>query len=118
MVGGDQPQALVNEAAEAIFAGDADTILIAGAEATAAMKVALKRGMSLDWSRSSDGPSEDRGRGAALLSRYEITNGLGAPTQTYPLFEHALRTRLGLTRAAHAMLMSELWAGFSAVRLA
>ena len=38
VVGGDQPQALVNEAAEAIFAGDAEAVLLAGAEATAAMK--------------------------------------------------------------------------------
>ena len=43
VVGGDQPQTLVNESADAIFAGEADAILIAGAEATAAMKVALKK---------------------------------------------------------------------------
>ena len=114
-VGGDQPQALVNEAAEAIFADEADAILIAGAEATAAMKVAAKLRLALDWARPITSPLEDRGPGAPLLSAYEVANGLGMPTQTYPAFEHALRARLGLTREEHLALMSELWAGFCAV---
>lgn len=114
-VGGDQPQALVSEAAEAIFAGDARAVLIAGGEATAALKTALRLGQALDWSRSSTGDYTDRGLGQPLLSAYEITNGLGAPTLTYPAFEHALRARLGMTRSDHAALMAELWSGFSEV---
>ncbi len=115
VVGGDQPQALVNEAAEDVFAGRCTAVLIAGAEALGAMKVALKRGIMLDWSGSKDGVLDERGMGDRLLSEYEIKNGLGAPTQTYPAFEHALRARLGHSRAAHIALMSELWAGFSQV---
>lgn len=118
VVGGDQPQTLVNEAAEAIFAGEADTVLIAGSEATAAMKLAIKLGITLDWSASAAGDMEDRGLGPRLLSDYEIKNGLGAPTQTYPAFEHAFRARLGLNRDAHLALMSALWAGFSDVAAA
>lgn len=118
VAGGDQPQALVNEAAEAIFAGDARAVLIAGAEATAALKAALRRGLTLDWSRSSDGAFTDRGFGAPLLSGYEIANGLGAPTLTYPAFEHALRGRLGRSRAAHGSVMAELWASFSHIAAA
>ena len=115
VVGGDQPQSLVNECAAEIFAGNVRTVLIAGAEATAAMKTALKRQILLDWSASSEGAQDDRGLGPVLLSPYEISNGLGAPTQTYPAFEHALRTRLGLSRDDHVQVMSELWAGFSDV---
>jgi acetyl-CoA C-acetyltransferase len=115
VVGGDQPQTLVEEAAATLFAGEARAILIAGAEATAAMKSALRAGEALDWSRSTDGVQDDRGLGGALLSRYDISNGLGAPTQTYPAFEHALAARLGHDRAQHRALMSRLWAGFSAV---
>ncbi len=125
-VGGDQPQALVNESAAAIFNGEARAILLAGAEATAAMKAALKAGEALDWSRSVDDPPPaagssgqpvfiDRGLGDRLLSPYEIANGLGAPTQTYPAFEHALAARLGNSRAQHRALMAALWAGFSSV---
>lgn len=115
VVGGDQPQALVNEAAEAIHRGETRAVLIAGAEATSAMKTALKRRIKLDWSASAAGEMEDRGLGSQLLSEYEINNGLGAPAQTYPAFEHALRARLGLSRDAHIALMSELWEGFSRV---
>jgi len=115
VVGGDQPQTLVNAAAAAIYAGDCRAILLSGAEATAAMKAALKAGITLDWSASAEGECDDRGLGPMLLSPYEIANGLGAPTQTYPAFEHALAARLGHDRAAHRELMSKLWAGFSRV---
>ena len=115
VVGGDQPQALVNEAAEAIFAGTAKSVLIAGSEATGAMKTALKQRIKLDWDKDVEGAFEDRGLGPELLSDYEITNGLGAPTQTYPAFEHALRTRMGLSREDHAGLMAELLEVFSKV---
>lgn len=118
VVGGDQPQALVNEAAEAIFAGDTEAVLLAGSEATATMKQALKARLTLDWSHGVAGEWEDRGLGPALLTEYERANGLGMPTQTYPAFEQALRARLGLDRAAYVDLMSELWAGFSAVAAA
>ncbi len=118
VVGGDQPQALVGEACAMVHAGTARAVLIAGAEATAAFKLAARQGISLDWSDSVDTALDDRGLGAPLLSGYELTNGLGAPVTTYPAFEHALRARLGLTRAEHLALMSELWAGFSRVAAA
>jgi acetyl-CoA C-acetyltransferase len=117
-VGGNQPQGLVNEFAKAVFEGDADVVLLAGAEAIAAQKLAARRGVELDWSDSAEGEMEDRGFGPALLNTYEMTNGLGAPTQTYPAFENALRTRLGLDLAAHRRLMSQIWAPFSAVAAA
>jgi acetyl-CoA C-acetyltransferase len=118
VVGGDQPQALVGEACAMVHAGSARAVLIAGAEATAAFKLAARTGTALDWSDSVDTGFTDRGLGAPLLSGYELTNGLGAPVTTYPAFEHALRARLGLTRAEHLALMSELWAGFSRVAAA
>ncbi|WP_422059632.1 enoyl-CoA hydratase-related protein [Sphingopyxis sp.] len=115
VVGGDQPQALVAEAAEAIFAGDVDAVLLSGSEATATMKQAIKARTTLDWSHGVDAPFEDRGLGPTLLSDYEIANGLGAPTQTYPVFENSLRARLGLSPEAYGAMMAELWEGFSAV---
>jgi acetyl-CoA C-acetyltransferase len=114
-VGGDQPQALVNEAAEDLFAARHKIVLIAGSEATGALKAARKARIRLDWSGAASGEFEDRGLGPDLLSDYEVQNGLGAPTQTYPAFEHALRARLGLKRVEHVALMSELWEKFSDV---
>jgi acetyl-CoA C-acetyltransferase len=115
VVGGDQPQALVNEFAELIFKGEAEAVLLAGAEAGAAMKAAARRRIAFDWSQPVDGKMEDRGPGRPLLSEYEMSNGLGAPTQTYPVIEQALRARLGMDREAYRAMISELWAGFSQV---
>ncbi|MBX7495271.1 hypothetical protein K3172_05320 [Qipengyuania sp. 6B39] len=117
-LGGNQPQELVNELAAALHAGETRAALLVGAEATRALKAAVRKGLQLDWSRSAEGPQTDRGYGGALLSPYEIRNGLGAPTQTYPAFEHALRRRLGNSRREHMALMAELWEGFSQVAAA
>jgi acetyl-CoA C-acetyltransferase len=114
-VGGDQPQALVNEFAEAIFAGRSTAVMLSGAEAIATMKLATRRRMKLDWSHSVQGDMDDRGLGTSLLSDFEIANGLSFPTQTYPVFENALRARLGLGIAEHRALMSALLAPFSRV---
>lgn len=114
-VGGDSAQTLVNEFAGALWAGETDAVLITGAEATAALKAAIRHGVQLDWSASVDGDCEDRGLGKPLLSKYEMVNGLGAPTQTYPIFENALRARLGVSPEAHDDTMATLWAGFSEV---
>jgi len=115
VVGGDQPQALVNESVEAIHGGQARAVLLTGSEATAAMKLALKKKLKLDWSYSADAGFEDRGLGSELLTEFEIANGLGVPTQTYPAFENALRARLSHDKAAHDRVMAELWAGFSEI---
>ena len=115
IVGGQSPQALVTEFAAAIHAGQARCVLLAGSEAIAAAKTAARGGIKLDWNEAIDGTMEDRGLGPMLLDRHELKNGLGAPILTYPLFEHALRARLGRSRAEHLAAMSDLWAGFSTV---
>ncbi len=115
VVGGDQPQKLVNEAAENIFSGRARTVLIGGSEAIAAMKNALRNGIALDWSDSAEGNLTDRGMGARLLTEYEMDNGLGKPTSTYPLFENALRHRWQLSERDYDAMMAELLAEFSRI---
>jgi acetyl-CoA C-acetyltransferase len=118
IVGGQTPQSLVNEFAAAIHAGEARCVLLSGSEAIAAAKTAARKGVPLDWTENVAGTMEDRGLGPMLLDRHELKNGVGAPILTYPLFEHALRARLGRTRAQHVEAMSELWAGFSKVAAA
>ncbi|MEO0437670.1 MAG: acetyl-CoA acetyltransferase, partial [Pseudomonadota bacterium] len=114
-VGGDQPQGLVNEFAAKLALGECRCVLLCGAEATAAYKAALRTEQILDWSSRSPLASEDRGIGAPLSTRYERKNGLGWPTNSYPLFEEAYRTRKKLTRAEYLAEISELFAGFSQV---
>lgn len=117
-VGGDQPQTLVSEAAAAIWSGEKQAVLIAGAEAIGAMKAAQKAGLNLDWQQAAKDDFTDRGYGDPLLSRYARTNGLGAPTTTYPAFEQALAHRWGYDGAQHRNAMSALWAGFSRIAAA
>lgn len=117
-VGGDQPQALVNEYAERLSAGSLQAVLIAGAEAIGAEKTARKKRLKLDWTMPCSAEMEDRGIGTILLTKEEIQNGLGFPVQTYPIFENALRGRLGLTREQYLTKISELFAPFSAVAAA
>jgi acetyl-CoA C-acetyltransferase len=115
VTGGDQPQALLTEAAAAVHAGEARAVLIVGGEATAAMKFAARAGTALDWSASVEGDFEDRGTGAMLLTPYEIANGLGMPVTTYPLFDNALRARHAMDRATWRAAAAAMLAPMSRV---
>ncbi|MEL6567264.1 MAG: acetyl-CoA acetyltransferase [Pseudomonadota bacterium] len=114
-VGGQSPQALVNEFAAAILEGDAECVLIAGSEANKASKAARRRGVEISWADGVDTPFEDRGMGDMLLSRHEIKHGLVSPPYFYGLFENAIAAREGRTRARHRAEMSALFEGFASV---
>ena len=114
-VGGDQPQGMVNELSAALADGKCDVAIIAGGEVTGAMKAAMRNGIRLDWSDDTDGPIEDRGQGDALLSRYELKNGLGMPPQTYAAQEQAWRARKGMSTAEWRASASAVFARFSQV---
>ena len=114
-VGGDQPQAMVNELAKSLARGDCEVAVIAGGETTGAMKAAIRNGHRLDWSDDTQGPVEDRGKGDPLLSRYELTNGLGMPPQVYAAFEQAWRARKGLSTGEWRELVGKVFARFSEV---
>lgn len=114
-VGGDQPQATVNELSASLAAGECEVAIIAGGEVTGALKSALKNGHQLDWSDNTTGPVEDRGQGEPLLSRYEITNGLGMPPQTYAAQEQAWRARKGLSTSEWRQTAGSVFAGMSQV---
>ena len=112
-IGGEQPQALVNEVSARLSAGDIEVALIAGGETTGALKTALKNKIRLDWSDDTDGQIEDRMDDEQLLSPYEIANGLGMPPQTYAALEQAWRKRMGLSRNDYLSLVGETFAKLS-----
>lgn len=115
LVGGQSPQALVNEMATRIHDGASEIALIAGTEAIGAMKAARRAGLALDFSDETDGEVTDRGLGPSLLSRAEIKHGLVVPAYFYGLFENAIAARRGETRSAHRLAMSQLFKQFSDV---
>lgn len=114
-VGGEQPQALVNEFAARLAAGEIEVGLIAGGEVTGALKSAMKNRLKLDWSNETDGPIDNRRGEEQLLSSYEISNGLGMPPQTYAAFEQAWRARNKLTLLEYRSLVGEIFAELSKV---
>tara|TARA_R110000787_G_scaffold3868_8_gene14854 strand:- start:2163 stop:3677 length:1515 start_codon:yes stop_codon:yes gene_type:complete len=114
-VGGQSPQALVNEMAARIHAGEVEVALISGSEANRASKGARRHKVEIDWADGTDDAFEDRGMGPMLLSREEIKHGLVAPAYFYGLFENAIAAREGRTRSQHRLAMAELFQPFSAV---
>ena len=114
-VGGHNPQRLVNEMAEKIFNRQAEVVLLTGSEAIGFEKQARRKNVSVDWSEEVDPICEDRGLGKAMVSGGEIANGMLAPTQIYPLFEHAWRVKNGFTREQHRTVMADLFASFNTV---
>lgn len=114
-VGGQSPQALVNEFARRIHEGEVEAVLISGSEANRASKGARKHSVEINWADSADAPYEDRGMGPMMLSREEIKHGLVAPAYFYGLFENAIAAREGRTRSGHRRAMAELFQPFSAV---
>ena len=114
-VGGQSPQALVNEFAARIHAGEFEAVLLAGSEANRASKGARRHGVEIGWADNDDRAFEDRGMGPMLLSRTEIKHGLVAPAYFYGLFENAIAAREGRTRSMHRRAMAELFQPFSAI---
>jgi acetyl-CoA C-acetyltransferase len=114
-VGGQGPQHLVNEFAQAIGAGGMKMGLLVGSEAISTVRHLMSRGESRDWSEAVGGQLEDRGLGEALLTRDLVQHGARTPISVYALFENARRARLGLDRAAYALEMGRLFAPFTEV---
>lgn len=116
-VGGNSPQLLVNAVAPAIERGDADVVLLGGAECVHTRWRARREPKTrLVWTEAEDPPCPHVvGDNRAGSSDYELAHGAAAPTLVYPLFETALRAAAGRTVAQHQVAVSELWSRFSAV---
>lgn len=116
IAGGQSPQHLVTELAHTISAGDAEVVLIVGAEAISTVRYLAGADDAPDWNEDVPGDLEDRGSGRkGLTSRYIRGHGMGSPATQYALFEYARRARLGLGRDEYAKAMGELFAPFSVV---
>ena len=113
-VGGQSPQAMVNELAGDIKRGTCEIALLVGAEATGTAKRARKAGVTLDWSVVSETSFDNRLSTFPILSRTEIRHGIISMPLAYSLIENARRIGLGLDSDAYAREMAALWSAFSA----
>jgi acetyl-CoA C-acetyltransferase len=117
-VGGNEPQVLVGQACLDIAAGDADTVLICGAEAWRTRSSTPTD--ALGWTTQDDSvpPARLTAPEVELNHPAEVARHIYLPTQVYPLFEQALRHAAGRSVDDHLVHVGELWARFAAVAAA
>ncbi|HEY5638584.1 MAG TPA: acetyl-CoA acetyltransferase, partial [Dehalococcoidia bacterium] len=113
-IGGETPQRLVNETAEAIVAGRTRVALIAGAEAMHTRRLARKEDARLPWSVRGT-PESIVGDMRNGFSDIEARHGAVLPSRVYPLFENAIRAGSGRMIEEHQAHLGRLCARFSEV---
>ena len=114
-VGGNLPQGMINDYAEAIARGEARAVLLAGGEALRTSAAAVRAGVELDWSEDPPGDCLDLGPGGEMIGDFELAHGVGLPICSYALFENAIRGRRGRDLAGHRRALGRLWARFNEV---
>ena len=115
--GGNYPQSLVNRACLEIQSGQADAVLIGGAETWRTRTGARKGELDLGWPHQDEAvePTESIANHDQLGHPGEWARRVMMPIEIYPLFENAIRARNGWTIDEHRDRIAALWAGFSAV---
>ena len=114
-IGGQSPQTLIAEAAQALSLGEIKMALIAGGEALGNMRAAQRSGATLDWSETHTGDWTDRGPfdGPMIVSQTELAHGLMGAMSYYGFIETARRIKAGRSVAAHRDYMAKLIAPMS-----
>jgi len=103
-------------AAAAIAAGEADVVLVAGAEARHRAQRAKQTGVDAPTAKLPPAPADTVLRPhAPVLSQPEMRAGLLMPVGQYAMIENALRAGEGLSIEKHRAEIASLWAGFAAV---
>jgi len=112
-IGGETPQRLINETAQAIAEGRIRLALLAGAEAMESRRLARKLDLKLVWERGT--PERVDGENRPGFTETEARHGAATPTRVYPLFENAIRAHLGRSIEEHQRQLGELCSRFAAV---
>ncbi len=111
-IGGQVPQQFVNRAAGLLARGEADTVLLVGAETYYPRTEDAVRGEQALIQGIPDDYGEEDAVGSNEL---EMRHGLSLPIHGFPLFEVALWAQSGLNRAQWLAKVGGMWAGFSEV---
>jgi len=117
VLGGQSPQTLIAEAAQALSSGEIKMAMVTGGEALGNMRAAQRSGASLDWSETHAGDWTDRGpfKGASIIAQTEIAHGLFDAMSYYGFIETARRIGAGRSVAEHRDYMAKLIAPMSNV---
>ncbi len=111
-IGGQVPQQYVNRAAGLLARGEAETVLLVGAETYYPRSQDAVRGEQALIQGIPDDYGEEDAVGSNAL---EMRHGLSLPIHGFPLFEVALWAQSGLTREQWLAKVGGMWAGFSEV---
>jgi acetyl-CoA C-acetyltransferase len=116
-IGGNVPQSLVNRACMDIQRGDADVVLVAGAEMWRTRMQLRAKGKRLTWTDQDESVPLAQGsdENVPMAGPAEDRIGLDRPAYIYPMFEQALRISSGESIDDHRQRIGELWARFNAV---
>ncbi|XOV88974.1 MAG: acetyl-CoA acetyltransferase [Pseudomonadota bacterium] len=113
--GGQVGVSLLNHVASDIVAGRSSLAFVGGCNNLKVLMKAIAIGKQLTWSRGGTGSPVRLGGDKPGSSELEGRYGLKQPPDIYPLFENALRARLGRDLATHQQQMGKLFAGFTRV---
>ncbi|MCC6708611.1 MAG: hypothetical protein IT492_13730 [Gammaproteobacteria bacterium] len=109
-IGGQVPQQYVNRAAGLLARGEAETVLLVGAETYYPRSADAVRGEQALIQGIPDDYGEEDAVGSNAL---EMRHGLSLPIHGFPLFEVALWAQSGLSREQWLAKVGAMWAGFS-----
>lgn len=113
--GGNMPQYMVNQFAEAIAQGEIGAALITGGEALRTQHGVERAGLPVSWREDPGGECELIGEPMRGWSDYEDRHRMRAAIVMYPLIENAIREASGRSVADHLAAMGRLFARFAAV---
>lgn len=113
--GGQMGVSLTNLAASRIVAGKSELALVGGSNNLKVLLKARSEGVRLPWTRGGQGQPELVDGDESGTNSLEESYGMLLPPDVYPLFENALRARLGLSIQTHRKRMGDLFEGFTRV---
>lgn len=116
--GGNMPQYLVNQFAEAIARGEMRAALIAGGEALRTQHGVERAGLPVSWHEEPGGTPELIGDPRRGWNDYEDRHGMRAAITMYPLFENAIRGARGRSSGEHMAAIAQLMSRFASVAAA
>lgn len=114
-IGGQVGITLLNHVAGEIVKGKSELALLAGCNNLKTLMKAISQGKQLEWTRGGSGKPVMIGGDETGSTELEAEYGLKQPPDIYPLFENALRAKLGLGFEAHNTQIGHLFSSFTRV---
>lgn len=114
-IGGQVGVTLTNFVADQIVNGMSELALVAGCNNLRVLMKAIAAKRQLPWTRGGKGEAELIFGDEKGSTELEGSYGMAGPPEVYPLFENALRARLGLDLQTHLERMGKLFEKFTEV---